>query len=110
MSTDVATVPGDKTICLPIADGVGYDQLVKDCKNLLPEELRILFLILGQDMTAPIALKGGGSQPIGMGTMTMEITKIEHSQDVRDRYRSYDVENAHSKYLRAAWAYFLIVS
>jgi hypothetical protein len=33
MSNDVATVPGDKTICLPIADGVDYDQLVKDRKR-----------------------------------------------------------------------------
>lgn len=33
MSNDVATVPGDKTICLPIADGVDYDQLVKDRKK-----------------------------------------------------------------------------
>jgi hypothetical protein len=33
MSTAVATVPGDKTICLPIADGVDYDQLVKDRKR-----------------------------------------------------------------------------
>jgi CRISPR/Cas system CSM-associated protein Csm3 (group 7 of RAMP superfamily) len=62
-------------------------------KNLLPEEIGILFLILGQDQTNPIALKVGGGKPIGMGTMTTEITKIEHSQDVRDRYRRYDVEN-----------------
>jgi hypothetical protein len=36
MSTVVATVPGDKTICLPIADGVDYDQLVKDRKRFRP--------------------------------------------------------------------------
>ena len=30
MSTAVSTIPGDKTICLPIADGVDYNQLVKD--------------------------------------------------------------------------------
>jgi hypothetical protein len=36
MGTTVATVPGDKTICLPIADGVDYDQLVKDRKRFRP--------------------------------------------------------------------------
>ena len=33
MSTAVSTIPGDKTICLPIADGVDYNQLVKDCQG-----------------------------------------------------------------------------
>lgn len=32
MSEDVSTVPGDKTICLPIGDGVEYDTLVQDRK------------------------------------------------------------------------------
>lgn len=32
MSKTVTTVPGDKTICLPIAEGVDYEQLVKDRK------------------------------------------------------------------------------
>ncbi len=63
-------------------------------KNLLPEELGILFLILGQDQQSPIALKIGGGKPIGMGTMTTEITAITHAQDVRDRYRHYEVPNA----------------
>jgi len=30
MSTAGSTVPSDKTICLPIANGVDYDQIVKD--------------------------------------------------------------------------------
>jgi hypothetical protein len=30
MSETVSTIPGDKTICLPIADTVDYDKLVKD--------------------------------------------------------------------------------
>jgi CRISPR/Cas system CSM-associated protein Csm3 (group 7 of RAMP superfamily) len=62
-------------------------------KNLLPEELGILFLILGQDRSTPIALKVGGGKPIGMGTMTTEITAIQHAPDVCDRYRSYDAAN-----------------
>jgi CRISPR/Cas system CSM-associated protein Csm3 (group 7 of RAMP superfamily) len=62
-------------------------------KNLRSEELGILFLILGQDQTAPIALKVGGGKPIGMGTMTTAITAIEHTPDIRDRYRSYDIAN-----------------
>jgi hypothetical protein len=32
MSNPVSTVPGDKTICLPIADSMDYDKLVKDRK------------------------------------------------------------------------------
>ena len=63
-------------------------------KNLLPEELGILFLILGQDKQSPIALKVGGGKPIGMGTMTAAVTAISHTQDVRDRYRDYVVPNA----------------
>ena len=32
MSDPVSTVPGDKTICLPIADTVDYDKLVQERK------------------------------------------------------------------------------
>lgn len=63
-------------------------------KNLLPEELGILLLILGQDKKSPIALKVGGGKPIGMGTMTATITAIAQTQDVCDRYRSYIVDQA----------------
>jgi CRISPR/Cas system CSM-associated protein Csm3 (group 7 of RAMP superfamily) len=63
-------------------------------KNLLSEELGILFLILGQDQKSPIALKVGGGKPIGMGTMTTAITTIAHTQNVRDRYHDYEVPNA----------------
>jgi CRISPR/Cas system CSM-associated protein Csm3 (group 7 of RAMP superfamily) len=63
-------------------------------KNLLPEELGILLLILGQDKQSPIALKVGGGKPIGMGTMTTTVTAISHVQDVSDRYRNYEVPHA----------------
>jgi RAMP superfamily len=63
-------------------------------KNLLPEELGILLLILGQDAKFPMALKVGGGKPIGMGTMTTAITAIVQTQDVRDRYRSYKTDRA----------------
>jgi CRISPR/Cas system CSM-associated protein Csm3 (group 7 of RAMP superfamily) len=63
-------------------------------KNLLPEELGILLLILGQDKKAPIALKVGGGKPIGMGTMTVTMRSIEQSQNVTDRYRNYKVDQA----------------
>jgi hypothetical protein len=63
-------------------------------KNLLPEELGILLLILGQDQKNPIALKVGGGKPIGMGTMTTTMTAISQTEDVRDRYRSYTLDNA----------------
>lgn len=63
-------------------------------KNLLPEELGILLLILGQDPQSPITLKVGGGKPIGMGTMTVEVTAIEQFQDVTQRYHQYKVDNA----------------
>lgn len=63
-------------------------------KNLLPEELGILFLILGQDQESPIALKVGGGKPIGMGTMTTEVTAISQAQNIQDRYRNYATSNA----------------
>ncbi|GEM_PF-438197 len=61
-------------------------------KNLKPEELGTLFIILGQDPKYPIALKVGGGKPIGMGTMTVEITTAQILQDkkeLRSRYSSY---------------------
>jgi hypothetical protein len=36
MSEAVSTVPGDKTICLPISENVDYDKLVKDRKAFRP--------------------------------------------------------------------------
>ncbi len=61
-------------------------------KNLKPEELGILFIILGQDPKYPIALKVGAGKPIGMGTMTVEITTaniLQNQQELRSRYSSY---------------------
>jgi CRISPR/Cas system CSM-associated protein Csm3 (group 7 of RAMP superfamily) len=63
-------------------------------KNLLPEELGIVLLILGQDTQFPIALKVGGGKPIGMGTMTAEVRAIAQSQDVQNRYREYEIPHA----------------
>jgi CRISPR/Cas system CSM-associated protein Csm3 (group 7 of RAMP superfamily) len=64
-------------------------------KNLLPEELGILLLILGQDPATPIALKVGGGKPIGMGTMTTELTAIEQLPEIQERYHSYKLANSH---------------
>ena len=64
-------------------------------KNLKPEELGTLFLVLGQDPKYPIALKVGGGKPIGMGTMTVEITKatiLENLEQLKSRYSSYKPE------------------
>lgn len=61
-------------------------------KNLKPEELGTLFIVLGQDPKHPIALKVGGGKPIGMGTMTVEITTAEvlqNQKELRSRYSSY---------------------
>ncbi len=60
--------------------------------NLVPAELGILLIILGQDPNYPIALKIGGGKPIGMGTMTVSVTAIDRSTDLRDRYRQYDLD------------------
>lgn len=70
-------------------------------KNLKSAELGTLLIVLGQDPKHPIALKVGGGKPIGMGTMTVEVTEISAFTDgqqlakelnlpmLRDRYSSY---------------------
>lgn len=65
-------------------------------KNLKPEELGTLFVVLGQDSKYPIALKVGGGKPIGMGTMTVEVTQarvLQNIQDLRSRYCQYTPAN-----------------
>jgi hypothetical protein len=62
-------------------------------KNLTAAELGTLFIVLGQDPKYPIALKVGGGKPIGMGTMTVEVTAarvLQNKGDLRDRYSSYN--------------------
>lgn len=60
-------------------------------KNLQDAELGALLIVLGQDPNYPIALKVGGGKPIGMGTMTVQVTAIDYikGQNLRDRYVSY---------------------
>lgn len=60
--------------------------------NLTPAELGVLFIVLGQDSKYPIALKVGGGKPIGMGTMTVEVTELKKPEKLRDRYLSYATE------------------
>lgn len=67
-------------------------ETILNYRNLAPAELGILLIALGQDPAHPIALKVGGGKPIGMGTMTVVVTAIEQSLDVRDRYRQYDLD------------------
>jgi len=60
--------------------------------NLKPEELGTLLIVLGQDSQQRIALKVGAGKPVGMGTMIVEITKVQVLQgkdELRDRYSSY---------------------
>ena len=62
-------------------------------KNLTAAELGTLLIVLGQDPKYPIALKVGGGKPIGMGTMTVEVTAakvLQNKGDLRDRYSSYN--------------------
>jgi len=65
-------------------------------RNLTIAELGTLLIVLGQDQAKyPIALKVGGGKPIGMGTMTVEVTKLEQATNLRDRYLSYQVTPNH---------------
>lgn len=57
--------------------------------NLSQAELGTLLISLGQDSKYPFALKVGGGKPVGMGTMTVEVTAIDQAQNLRDRYTSY---------------------
>lgn len=80
-------------------DGISVQQAGKEYtfktqvtfKNLLPEELGTLLIVLGQDKKYPIALKIGGGKPIGMGTMTVNVDKINQPQNLKQRYSSYQV-------------------
>ncbi|MBD2137676.1 CRISPR-associated protein [Anabaena sp. FACHB-1237] len=80
-------------------DGISVQQAGKEYtfktelhfKNLLPEELGTLLIILGQDQKYPLALKVGGGKPIGMGTMTVNVDKINRPQNLKQRYSSYQV-------------------
>ncbi|MTJ07810.1 RAMP superfamily CRISPR-associated protein [Anabaena sp. UHCC 0204] len=80
-------------------DGISVQQAGKEYtfktqitfKNLLPEELGTLLIVLGQDKQYPIALKVGGGKPIGMGTMTVNVDKINQPQNLKQRYSSYQV-------------------
>jgi len=62
-------------------------------KNLTAAELGTLLIVLGQDPKYAIALKVGGGKPIGMGTMTVEVTAakvLQNKGDLCDRYSSYN--------------------
>lgn len=62
-------------------------------KNLTEAELGTLLVILGQDENNKIALKIGGGKPIGMGTVTTEVSQLEHYQNISDRYQKYDTSS-----------------
>ena len=63
-------------------------------RNLKIEELGALLIVLGQDKYNSFALKIGGGKPIGMGTMTVEITEINCPQKLNERYLNYDVSTS----------------
>lgn len=62
-------------------------------RNLTKGELGTLLIVLGQDKLNAIALKVGGGKPIGMGTMTVEVTSVESVDNIRDRYLSYQTQS-----------------
>jgi CRISPR/Cas system CSM-associated protein Csm3 (group 7 of RAMP superfamily) len=58
-------------------------------KNLKPEELGALFIVLGQDEKHPIVLKVGAGKPIGMGSLRVTITGAEIARSQTDLYARY---------------------
>jgi CRISPR/Cas system CSM-associated protein Csm3 (group 7 of RAMP superfamily) len=58
-------------------------------KNLKTEELGALLITIGQDQNYPIVLKTGAGKPVGMGSMTVEITEAEILQKKADLYSRY---------------------
>ncbi|MGL4500315.1 MAG: RAMP superfamily CRISPR-associated protein [Planktothrix sp.] len=92
--TDRAASPGQQ-------NGIPVQQVGKltfttrvQLTNLTDAELGVLFIVLGQERTPQdrIALKVGGGKPIGMGTMTVEVTELKKPEKLRDRYLSYTTE------------------
>lgn len=58
--------------------------------NLTEAEFGTLAIALGQDRQYPLSLKVGGGKPVGMGTMLIEVTEVERSSNLRDRYLNYE--------------------
>jgi hypothetical protein len=58
--------------------------------NLTEAEFGTLAIALGQDQQYRLALKVGGGKPIGMGTMLVDVTEVERSSNLRDRYLNYE--------------------
>lgn len=58
--------------------------------NLTEAELGTIAIALGQDENNHFALKIGAGKPVGMGTAIAEITKIECSKTLKNRYLSYN--------------------
>jgi hypothetical protein len=59
-------------------------------KNLTLPELGVLFITFGQDKNYPMALKVGAGKPVGIGTMLVEVTKLDQPNQLRNRYLSYE--------------------
>lgn len=62
--------------------------------NLSQAQLGTLLIALGQDAAHPMALKLGGGKPVGLGTVQVQVSEAEVTQDVRDRYTQYTVPEA----------------
>jgi CRISPR/Cas system CSM-associated protein Csm3 (group 7 of RAMP superfamily) len=58
-------------------------------RNLKSEELGALLIVLGQDKEYPIVLKAGAGKPVGMGSLTVEITEAEVLQNRADLCSRY---------------------
>ncbi|MGD1804658.1 RAMP superfamily CRISPR-associated protein [Dapis sp. BLCC M126] len=61
-------------------------------KNLKPEELGTLFIVLGLDPKYPLALKVGAGKPVGFGTMKIEVSEaniLKNNGDLEKRYSTY---------------------
>lgn len=62
-------------------------------RNLTTAELGVLLITLGQDSQYPIALKLGAGKPIGMGTMSVEVTQLEQPESIKERYLEYELNS-----------------
>lgn len=85
-----------------VTQGIPVQQAPKDLvlttelqfMNLTEAELGTLLIVLGQDTKNPLTLKIGGGKPIGMGTVTIEVSKIDRPKNLRSRYLDYEVQES----------------
>ena len=87
---DKAVTGGDRGIPVQQANPKYIFETQIQFQNLTSAELGTLLVALGQDEQHSFALKVGAGKPVGMGSMSVEVTAIEKPDSMVDRYQSYD--------------------